>query len=93
MVLRHFNIERHRMNTVYIERYALLYGNQAWIGLIVWSVHHVYDGERVSRSRMDIKRKMCDSRNRKKTYMSSTNIDRLAPSLYQCVKPRSTEVF
>jgi hypothetical protein len=43
-----------------------------------------------------MKRKMCDIQTRKKHLlldMSSTNIDILVPSLYQCVETRSIEVF
>jgi hypothetical protein len=50
----------------------------------------------VNRSQMDIKRKPCDIRTCKKRLfldISSTNIDTLVPSLYQCVKTRSIEVF
>jgi hypothetical protein len=43
---------------------------------------------------MDIKRKTCDIRTWKKKHLfhdiSSTNIDTLVPSLYQCVETRST---
>jgi hypothetical protein len=45
---------------------------------------------------MDIKRKTCDIRTCEKhlyLYISSTNIDALVPSLYQCAKTRSIEVF
>jgi hypothetical protein len=45
---------------------------------------------------MDMKRKTCDIRNWKKHLVldiSSTNIDTLAPSLYQCVETRSVEVL
>jgi hypothetical protein len=44
---------------------------------------------------MDIERKTCDIRTRKRNFLdtSSTNIDTLVPSLYQCVETRSREVF
>jgi hypothetical protein len=45
---------------------------------------------------MDIKRKACDIRTWKKTFISRhilTNIDTPVPSLYQCVETRSIEVF
>jgi hypothetical protein len=45
---------------------------------------------------MDVKRKTCDIRTWKKHLfldISLTNIDTLVPSLYQCVKTRSIEVF
>jgi hypothetical protein len=44
---------------------------------------------------MDIKRKTCDIRTWKIciSRISSTNIDTLVPSLYQCVETRSMEVF
>jgi hypothetical protein len=47
-------------------------------------------------SQMDTKHKTCDIRNWEKHLfigISSTNIDTLVPSLYQCVETRSTEVF
>jgi hypothetical protein len=56
----------------------------------------MYEGERVNRSQMDIKRKTCYIRIYGKHLfldMSSTNIDTLVPSLYQCVEIRSIEVF
>jgi hypothetical protein len=55
-----------------------------------------YEGESVNSSQMDIKRKTCDIRTRKKYLfldMSSTNTETLVPSLYQCVEPRSIEVL
>jgi hypothetical protein len=45
---------------------------------------------------IDIKRKTCDIRTWKKHVfldISSTTIDTLLPSLYQCVETRNTEVF
>jgi hypothetical protein len=45
---------------------------------------------------MDSKRKKCDIRTWKKHLfldISSTNIDTLVPSLYQCVETHSMEVF
>jgi hypothetical protein len=48
-----------------------------------------YDGEPVNGSQIDIKRKTCDIRTWKKHLfldISSTNIDTLVPSLYQCVR-------
>jgi hypothetical protein len=45
---------------------------------------------------MNIKRETCDMRTWKKRLfldISSTNIDTLVPSLYQCVETRSIEVF
>jgi hypothetical protein len=45
---------------------------------------------------MEIKRKTCDIRTRKKHLfldISSTNIDTIVPSLYQCVEIRRMEVF
>jgi hypothetical protein len=45
---------------------------------------------------VDIKRKTCDIETWKKRLfldISSTNIDTLVPSLFQCVETRSTEVF
>jgi hypothetical protein len=55
----------------------------------------MYKGELVSRSQMDIKRKTCDIRKREKIFLgiSSSNIDTLVPSLYQCVETRSLEVY
>jgi hypothetical protein len=44
---------------------------------------------------MDIKRKTCDIRIWKETFISRhilPNIDTLVPSLYQCVETRSTEI-
>jgi hypothetical protein len=57
-----------------------------------------YEGESVNRSQVDTERKTCDIRTWKKKHMfidiSSTNIDTLVPSLYQCgVETRSIEVF
>jgi hypothetical protein len=51
-----------------------------------------YEGESVNRSQMDVKRKACDIRTWEKHLfldISSTNIDTLVPSLYQCVETRS----
>jgi hypothetical protein len=49
----------------------------------------MYEGESITRSQMDIKRKSCDIQTWKKKHsfldMSSTNIDTLVPSLYQCI--------
>jgi hypothetical protein len=45
---------------------------------------------------MHTKRKACDIQTRKKNLfldISSTSIDTLVPSLYQCVETRSIEVF
>jgi hypothetical protein len=45
---------------------------------------------------MDIKRKTSDIQTWEKRLfldVSTTNIDTLVPSLYQCVETRSTEVF
>jgi hypothetical protein len=57
----------------------------------------IYEGESVNRSQMDITRKTCYIRTWKKKHLflaiSSTNIDTLAPSLYQCVETRNIEVF
>jgi hypothetical protein len=56
----------------------------------------IYEGESVNRSQMDIKRNANDIRTWKKHLfldISSTNIDTLVPSLYQCVETRSIEVF
>jgi hypothetical protein len=51
----------------------------------------------VNRSQMNIKRRTCDIRiwNKKKLFLdiSSTNIDTLVPSLYQCVETLSVEAF
>jgi hypothetical protein len=51
-----------------------------------------YEGESVNRSQMDIKHVICEPG---ETFLnvSSTNIDALIPSPYQCVKTRSIEVF
>jgi hypothetical protein len=57
---------------------------------------HTYEGESVNKSQMDIKCKTCDIRTCKKHLFldtSITNIDTLAPLLYQCVETRSIEVF
>jgi hypothetical protein len=56
----------------------------------------LYDGESVNRSQIDVERKICDIRTWKKYLLldiSSTNIDILVLSLYDCVKTRSVEVF
>jgi hypothetical protein len=45
---------------------------------------------------MDIKRKTCGTRTWKKHFfidISSTNIDTIVPSFYQCVETRSIDVF
>jgi hypothetical protein len=57
-----------------------------------------YEGESVNRSQIDIKRTICDIRTWEKRLfldISFTNSDTstLVPSLYQCVKTRSIEVF
>jgi hypothetical protein len=55
-----------------------------------------YEEESVNRSHMDIRRRTYDIRTWKKHlffHISSTNIDTLVPSLYQCVETRNVEVF
>jgi hypothetical protein len=55
-----------------------------------------YEGESVNRSQMDIKLKTCDIQTWKKHLfldISSTNIDTLVPSLYECVETHSVKVF
>jgi hypothetical protein len=55
-----------------------------------------YERESVNRSQIDIKRKTRDIRTWKKHLfldMSSTNTDRLVPSLYHCVETHIIEVF
>jgi hypothetical protein len=55
-----------------------------------------YKGDSVTRSHKDIKRKTYDIRTWKKLLfldISSTNIDTLVPSLYQCVETSGTELF
>jgi hypothetical protein len=50
----------------------------------------------VNRPQIDIKRKICDIRTWEKHLfldISSTNIDKLGPSLYKCVETRSIEVL
>jgi hypothetical protein len=52
---------------------------------------HVYQGESVNMSQMDIKCKTCDIRIWKKHLflkISFTNIDTLVPSLHECVNPQ-----
>jgi hypothetical protein len=65
-------------------------------------LHNMYSlpnmsGVSVNRSQMDIKREIYDIRIWKKKHLfldiSSTNIDTLVPSLYQCVETRSIKVF
>jgi hypothetical protein len=55
-----------------------------------------YEGESVNRSQMDIKRITCDIGTWKKKHsfldISSTNIDTLVPTLYQCVETLNIEV-
>jgi hypothetical protein len=54
------------------------------------------EGESVNVTQMDIKRKTCDIRTRKKHLfldITSINTDTPVPSLYQCAETRSTEVF
>jgi hypothetical protein len=56
----------------------------------------IYDGESVNRTQLDIKRKIRVIRtwkNRLFLDISSTNIDTLVLSLYQCVETRRIEVF
>jgi hypothetical protein len=70
----------------------------SFLGSIMASNGVLYknEGESVNRSQMGIKRKTCDIRTLKKHLflnISSTNIDTLVPSLYQCIKTCSTEVF
>jgi hypothetical protein len=56
-----------------------------------------YEETSVNRSQIDIKRKTFDIRTWKEKHLfldtSSTNIDTLAPSLYQCVETRSIDIF
>jgi hypothetical protein len=55
-----------------------------------------YEGESVNRPQMDIKHKTRDIRTWKKYLffdISSTNVEKLVPSLYRCVETRSIEVF
>jgi hypothetical protein len=56
-----------------------------------------YAGQSVNRTQMDIRRKHVIFELRKKKHLfldiSSTNIDKLVPSLYQCLETRSIEVF
>jgi hypothetical protein len=54
-----------------------------------------YKEESLNRTQMDVKRKIYDIRIWEKHSfldISSTNIDTLVPSLYQCVETRSIEV-
>jgi hypothetical protein len=54
-----------------------------------------YEEESLNRSQMDIKRKASSVRTWKKRLfldMTSTNVDTLVPSLYQCVETLSTEI-
>jgi hypothetical protein len=56
----------------------------------------LYEEELVNRSQMDIKHKTCDIRICKKYLfldMSTTNINTLLPSLYQCIETCSIEIF
>jgi hypothetical protein len=56
----------------------------------------MYEEESVNRPQMDVIRKKCDIRTWEKYLflnISSTNIDTLVPSLYQCVETRSIQVF
>jgi hypothetical protein len=58
----------------------------------------IYEGESVNRSQLDIKLIACDTRTLKKHVglfleISSTNIDTLVPSHYQCVETCNIEVF
>jgi hypothetical protein len=57
---------------------------------------YIYEGESVNRTQMAIKRKSCDIRTWKKHLfldISSTNINTLVLSLYQCFETLSTKVF
>jgi hypothetical protein len=59
-------------------------------------IYSMNEGESVSRSQRNIKRKTYDFRTWKDINFStypSTNIDTPVPSLYQCVETRSIEVF
>jgi hypothetical protein len=56
----------------------------------------IYKGESVNWSQLDVKCKICDIQTWGKNLfldISSTNIDTLVLSLYQCVETRSIEVF
>jgi hypothetical protein len=55
-----------------------------------------YEGESVNTSKIDIKRKTCDIRTWKNHLfldISSTNIDALVSSLYQCVETSGIDIF
>jgi hypothetical protein len=54
-----------------------------------------YEGESVNRSQMDMKHVIFEKGEKKNIYFStfSTDIDTLAPSLYQCVETCSIEDF
>jgi cytidylate kinase len=59
-------------------------------------VRDIYERESVKRSQRDMKRKTSDIQTWKRNLfldISSTNIDTLVPSLYQCVETRSKEAF
>jgi hypothetical protein len=58
----------------------------------------IYEGDLIKRPQMDVKCKICVIRTWKKKKrlfldLSSTNIDILVPSLYQCVQTRNIESF
>jgi hypothetical protein len=56
---------------------------------------HIYEGASVNTTQMGIKRKTWDTRTWKKHLFLGifSNINTLAPSIYQCVETRSIEVF
>jgi hypothetical protein len=61
---------------------------------VIYLFLNVNEGESVNMSQIDIKRKTYDIRTGKKSLfldISFTNIDKLVPSLYQCVETRSIE--
>jgi hypothetical protein len=64
--------------------------------LSLFFTHSKYEGESVNKTQLDIKRKTGDIRAwEKHSFLdkSSTSIDTLVPSLYQCVETRRIDVF
>jgi hypothetical protein len=74
-----------------IQEMAVIYDSERYL---CFSQYYVV--EPVNRSQIDMKRKTCDIRTwggKKILGISSTNIDALLPSLYQCVETHSTDLF
>jgi hypothetical protein len=74
--------------------------NLNWFSYIVLRRHYKYNNSHATRHsvntlRIVIKRKACDIRSREETFfdISSTKIDTVVPSLYQCAKTRTLKIL